>query len=128
MNLLAATAERFATNDMFVRSPREFLVVCTVQPAGLAASAKSYSLNQMDEKTKDVTHDRLKILCSFLPQMQPSDSLSVASFNLGPAMGSTCTWCWLRTFYLLGEPSDPHLIRLDFPSISTLMLGFAATN
>lgn len=39
------------------------------------------------------------------------------------SVGSTCTWCWLRIFYVLGEPSDPRIICPNFPSISTLMFG-----
>lgn len=26
-------------------------------------------------------------------------------------MGPTCTWYWLRTFYFVGEPKGPYLIR-----------------
>ena len=30
-----------------------------------------------------------------------------------PAARSTCTWCWLRTLYLLGKPIDLILFSLD---------------
>ena len=44
-----------------------------------------------------------------------------------PAMRSTCTWCWLRTFYKLGEPndlvSDP--AALELPPVSSLQISSA---
>ena len=35
---------------------------------------------------------------------------------LGPAMGSTCTWCWLRIFYYGGRAERSPPIPHDFPA------------
>ena len=52
---------------------------------------------------------------------------SLTYLFLRPAMGSTCTRCWLQTFWRAsgrsGEPSDPHLTRTDNPSVPVPVLG-----